>query len=686
MTALVGNLSLGAAVLSVAAVLLACLAAARLDGRVCLLWARRGMVAIAAMLTISCAALLAALVSSDMRFAYVANETSHSLPTAYKIAAFWSGQEGSLLLWGWLVALMGAAATLGRRRLGAPGEAATIGTLAAVCGFFVALLVLAANPFRLTPGVIPSDGRGLNPMLQNPAMVAHPPLLFLGYAGFTVPFAIMLGGLVGRRSCAAWAAEMRRWALTAWLFLGSGIVVGAWWAYVELGWGGYWAWDPVENASLLPWLTGTALLHSSTIVTQQRGMFKGWTAALTAATFVLCIVGTYLTRSGVIDSVHAFGRSAVGAYFLAFLGVLVTVSLGVLVARRDLLRPRTRIENMLGREGMFLVAIVLLAAMAVATLIGTVFPLISGLFLSHPLTVGKGFYNTLVVPMGVVTVAVMALAPLLIYGRAAAGALGRGLIVPLAIAALVLAAGLALGLHNPMAMACLAVAVVGVSAMALSLAREVRSQGAQAGFGPILGTLRLIDANHRRYGGQLAHLGVLILVLGVAGSSLFSVNKTFTMHPGDSVRVGRYSLRLDQVRQVPADNYAAVEASLTLAAPDGYATTLTPQRRFYANAEDAANEVAIRTTWREDLYVVLAGWQDQGRTTAIQVFINPLTSWIWIGAILTAAAAVFCLLPRLMPRVRTGDATTPTSARSRCARALRPVNADWPGGLEEAAS
>jgi cytochrome c-type biogenesis protein CcmF len=666
-TELIGNFSLCGAVLASAFALLACVAAGRIGEARWLGRARLGLLTGAICLTVTGAALTIALYTLDLRFAYVANHTERALPPEYRLAAFWSGQEGSLLLWGWMIAAFSTLAAFLRRRLAGVAESGTLGTLAAIVMFFAALLLFAANPFALVKGTVPFDGRGLNPQLQHWAMVLHPPTLFLGYAGFAVPFAIVVGALLARRTDNAWIAQTRRWVIAAWLFLGAGIALGAWWAYVELGWGGYWAWDPVENASLLPWLTGTALIHS-VIIHEHRGMLKAWSVSLAALTFILCIFGTYLTRSGVIQSVHAFGESLIGTFFLAFLALLVVGSAVLIIGRRSLLRPDHRMESVVGREGLFLFGNVLFLIMTATTLVGTIFPLISGPFMKEPISVGPSFYNRVVGPMALVMAALMAAGPVLVYGVAAAGTLRRGLALPGIITVVALAVAAVLGLRSVTSLACLAIAVVAITTMLVTFMRVVAAQVSSNGGSSVLATaLRLIDTNHRRYGGQLAHLGIVLIILGVAGSSLYAEKETVKLAPGDTTRVGRYLFRYDGIKEVRGNNFTAVQADVTLLEPVRSARVLSPQRRFYDKAEDASSEIAIRAGLREDLYVVLAGWEAGGAKTAIQVLVNPLTTWIWIGSIIVTAGGLFTLVPRLLPRPRlaTSRLTAPTMASTR---------------------
>jgi cytochrome c-type biogenesis protein CcmF len=671
----IGNLSLCAAILVAAGAVLASVASVRFRSPRLLRTARVLLALIAVILTATTAALIAALVNSDFRFDYVASYTERALPLGYKLAALWAGQEGSLLLWAWLLAILCMIAAVGWRRLVGTEHAVAVAAMALVCGFFGVLLLFAANPFQPV-GMVPPDGRGLNPMLQDPAMIAHPPLLFLGYAGFTIPFALTVGVLVagrgrprpplpggppGRMGDNHWLALIRRWLLASWLFLGAGIVLGAWWAYVELGWGGYWAWDPVENASLLPWLTSTALLHSI-MVQQHRGMFKRWNVSLLFLTFLLCIFGTYLTRSGVIDSVHAFGGSLLGAFFLVFLVLLGLGCLGLFAWRYRALAPEHELEGLISREGAFLLGNVLLMIMMATTLTGTIFPLLSAPFASDPITVKPPFYNRVVAPMGILLVGLMTLGPVLAFGRAAAGKIARSLVAPGAGAVLVTALVAFKWTTNSWALVCVGLTALGTLTVIVALGRSVSARRRSTGEGLFRAAIRLIDRDHRRYGGQLAHLGVMMVVIGVAGSSLFGFDQTYRLQPGETVDAGRYRVTLEGLDEVREVNFTAVQARVTLSGPDGEVAALQPQQRFYDTWKDEPNtEVAILSSWREDVYVSLAGWEDGGAVSAIQVRINPLVLWIWIGGIVMTLGALLSMLPPLLLRTARAPAAVPAS-------------------------
>jgi len=647
-TELVGNFSLSLALLMTALGGMLSVAAIRFGSDRLLRGARAMVVVYFAFLTVASIALITALLSNDFRLAYVTHYTERALPFGYKLAAFWAGQEGSLLLWAWLIAAMAVLFVAGHRKEQGKEAAVVNVTLLLVLGFFAALMLFAANPFKLSETVA-SDGHGLNPMLQDPGMVAHPPLLFLGYAGFTIPFAMMIGALVAGRRDNAWIGGTRRWALASWLFLSVGILLGAQWAYVELGWGGYWAWDPVENASLLPWLTGTALLHSI-MAQQHRGTLKLWNTILVALTFTLCIFGTYLTRSGVIQSVHSFGESLVGTFFLGFLGLIVLLSVIVIAARRSLLKPEHVMDGLLGREGMFLATNVLLLGMTFITLVGTLFPLISRVLSKQEVSVQPSFYNKVVAPLGMVLVGLMAAGPLLTYGKEAAAKLAKGLIVP-GIAAIVVVVGFWItGLREAWSLICAAVGTVVVFNVVIDLVKTLASRMRTSGENVIVAVVRLLDSNHRRYGGQIAHIGAMMIVAGVVGSSVFTNKQQFRLKPNETVEFAGRTLTVSELRETPYGNYTAVSTDVVVKNVNGTTITMSPQKRFYTKSEDQPNtEVAIAATWREDLYVTLVAWDDGGKSVTIQAIVNPLVSWIWIGGVVLTIGGLFGLLPRLLP-------------------------------------
>lgn len=651
MTGLIGNFALCGATLAGVGALIGSWLSWRLRERA---WLERARVALyvhfGCLLTAG-AALLWALVGRDFRYAYVFDHTDRSLGLLYRVSAFWSGQEGSILLWALILAVLTSIRAMQLRA--GPGEWVTLGVLAAIETFFAGLTLFGASPFgELAFGGagILADGVGLNPMLQHWAMAAHPPMLFLGYAGFALPMAIALGGLVG--SEADWLGSMRRWAVFSWVCLTIGIALGAWWAYVELGWGGYWAWDPVENASLLPWLSGAALMHA--IVGHKRfGGFRAWGAWLSLGTFALCVLGTSLTRSGFVQSVHAFAQSGIG---VAFVGLLALLSVGgaiVLISRRRLLAGDQRDAPLLSVEGMVVAGIWLLVTMAVVTLTGTIMPLVSGSVMSSPVSVGPAYYNRAVLPLALALGAVMAVAPVLGGARPR-----RRLGIGAAGAAMCVASFAALGFVHAEFLICAAIAGFAVSAIVFQAIEEWLevsrasswSRGAAATFG---------GANARRLGAWAAHTGLVLVILGVAGSSIFSDRHMVRLSPGEVASVGGYTLKLDGLESVPGEGYTAAEATITLTSASGRVLTLRPQQRFYDRFSESNTEVAVRSGLGADLYVALMGWAAGGTEASLQVLINPLTMWIWIGAGIMALGGAWAIVPGLARRPVRATSATP---------------------------
>ena len=640
-TGSLGNYCLALAVLASAGGVLAAFGSVRFGSASLLIWTRRAIHTSRALLTICSMALMVAFVDNNFTIEYVAKHSEEALPLGYKLAAFWAGRQGSLLLWTWLLAIVASMVARVPRQDHPAHQGAVLGILAGICAIFAATILFAANPFDAAK-IVHADGQGLNPMLQDPAMISHPPLLFMGYAGFAVSLALVLGALVVGRTDRRWIASARRWTVAAWVFLTVGIVLGAWWAYIELGWGGYWGWDPVENASLLPWLTGTALIHSL-IAWQRRGMLKVWTASLAAVTFILTVVGTYITRSGVVQSSHAYADSSPAAWFyLSMVAAGVVLSVALIVWRRKMLRPDHALERLISPTMAFLAAAILLVLMMLTTLTGTLFPVLARLFTDHEKTVGVEFFNTAVLPMALALAAVMGLGPMLRPTTTDAD-LKRSLTVPGAAA---FAAALFSAAAGGTSVWMLISAAVGAFVVfAVGEDFIVRTFGSAGGDGrlALVSAGRSLRANARRYGGQLAHVGMAIIVVAVAASSIYSSNKEFRLHPGQSAKVGPYVLNMESLEEVEGENYIALEAKLTLRSPGGESTTLRPQHRRYNKSTRNSTEVGIHSAILRDVYVRLTGWTDGGRIAIIEVIVNPLVGWLWIGTIVMTAGGLLCL-------------------------------------------
>ncbi len=603
--------------------------------------AERTSVALLAVSSLIMAALVYAFVTHDFSLDYVAHYSSRTLPMFYTVAAVWAGQAGSLLLWAWLLALFGAMVVWQNRHKNRELLPYVVGVIQVTACFFFGLMVYATSPFA--PAIQPmADGLGLNPMLQNVGMVMHPPTLYLGYVAFVVPFAFAIAALITKRLDAQWIRTTRRWTLFAWLFLTLGNLFGAKWAYVELGWGGYWAWDPVENASLMPWLTGTAFLHS-VMIQEKRDMLKIWNLVLIILTFALTIFGTFITRSGVISSVHSFGVSNIGPLFMGFLAVVLTVSLGLLWSRLPYLRSRNRLDALLSRESSFLFNNLFLVGMTFAIFWGTIFPLISEAVRGVKITVGPPFFNQVNVPIGLALLALTGICPLIAWRKASQRNLRRSFTIPLG-AALVSAAGLyGYGIHSVYALLSFSLAVFVMVTIAMEFIRGAAARARISGRSAFNALWDLIRRNKRRYGGYIVHIGVVMVFVGITGSSAFQREQAASLAPGDSLRVGRYALRYQGLEDRSNEHAQIVAARIEVSRDGQPLTTLFPERQKHRN-HDVVSEVAIRQTPREDLYVILANFNAE-QQAQLKALVIPLVSWIWIGGMVMILGTLVAMGP-----------------------------------------
>jgi cytochrome c-type biogenesis protein CcmF len=592
------------------------------------------------------AALLQALVRHDFSIAAVAEHTSRQLPLRYTITAFWSSQPGSLLLW--LTVLSGASTLVmwqnrRRNRELLPWVAAVLG---GVAGFFAAMAAVVSPPFERVVGAVPANGTGLDPALQNPYMAAHPPALYLGYVCMAVPFAFAMASLITGRSDARWLLSVRRWTLLAWTSLGVGMLLGAHWAYVEIGWGGYWAWDPVENAALMPWLTATAFLHS-VIVQEKKGMLKVWNIVLVTATFALSIFGTFLTRSGVVSSVHSFVQSAVGPYLLAFVAVVLAFSVTLLVRRLPLLRSEHRLESVVSREATFLFNNLLLLALAFAVLWGVVFPILSEAVRGVRSTVSTPYYDFFLVVFGLPLLLLTGIGPLVAWRRASARGLARTFRWPVvsALAGAALLALLGLGSSIP-GLVALSLCIFVTVTIGLEFARGAAARRALSGGGWAWALVELVARNRRRYGGYVVHLSVVLLVVGVTASSAYSSVTERRLSPGQSFTVAGYTLTYQGLQTTRGPNYTDTSARLIARRGDRSLGTLTPGRRSYQEGQ-SSNEVAIESDRRtgSDLYVILQAGSATSAAVTLKVLVNPMVNLIWLAGAVFLLGAVIALWP-----------------------------------------
>ena len=606
-----------------------------------------------------CGALLVAsislwkgLASHDFNIEYVAAYTSRNLPDGYIFSAFWAGQKGSLLFWAVVLSMFAAVAQLITPRRYASLMPYVAGVTSAVTAFFVCTMIFAANPFERLP-FTPADGRGLNPQLQNPGMMIHPPMLYLGYISITIPFAFAIAALLTRGLDTGWIHAIRKWTLVSWLFLSIGITLGMWWAYVELGWGGYWAWDPVENASLLPWLTMTAFLHS-VMIQEKRGMLKRWNIGLIIGTFLLSIFGTFITRSGVIASVHSFTQSNVGYFFLGFLVVAGILSYTLLHTRWPLLKADVQLESMLSREAAFLFNNLLLVGIAFSVLWGTLFPILSELVRGSKITVGPPFFNRVNVPLGLLLLGLTGIGPLIAWRKASAANLKRQFIAPVATGAITLAALLAAGVREFHALVALALAGFVAGTIVQEFYRGVRARVRMHGESVPLAFSRLVGRNRRRYGGYLVHVGVLIYFVAFAGMA-FKRETEATLRPGDSIELAspfghRYKLTHIGISQFEALNRVVSAATVSVEKDGKSLGLLTSEKRQHVDSFkrptfEPSTEVGIRSTLQEDLYITFAGAVGGTEEAVYRFTINPLVWWVWFGGFVLAFGGIITMWP-----------------------------------------
>jgi cytochrome c-type biogenesis protein CcmF len=619
---------------------------------------------IASFIAVSCAAfaLVWAAFTNDFSVDYVLHHASRSLPWYYKFSSLWSGQEGSLLLWAWLLAGYGFVLRLRQKTdITLTAYASTI--LSAIQIFFLILVVFVAQPFALVPGgVVPADGFGLNPLLQYAEMVLHPPMLYLGYVGFSVPFAFALGALMMRYPGEKWIHITRRWTMVTWLFLTCGIILGMHWAYAVLGWGGYWGWDPVENASLMPWLAGTAFLHS-VMMQEKRGMMKIWNVWLIFITFMLTILGTLLTRSGLVSSVHAFAQSSIGNWFVGFLVIVLAVCIFTFLYQRDHLRAENRFESLVSRESSFLFNNLVLLTACFVVLWGTLFPVLSEFVQGSKVTMGAPFYNRVAVPIGLFLIFLTGVGPLLAWRSTSLRAIRRNFVLP-CIAIIVTAVALMLaGVHpwadddatsSIYALVCFALGAGVITAIAAEFLRGAAVVRTQTGKNLLSSTILLTRRNTRRYGGYLIHFGVVVMFIGLAGAA-FNQSKEVEMSFGDSIQLNGYKIVCQSYSQDSTPNYDTDFALLDVFHNGKKITRLTPERRVYFPDTDhaqASTVVAIHSTLANDLYVVFEGRNPDTDKPIIKVFINPLVNWIWIGVAVVILGTLIALIPPLMPGTR----------------------------------
>ena len=605
--------------------------------------AQRALYAAFASAVVASIVLFSALLRHDFSFVYVADHTSSKLPWYFCLSAFWGGQEGSLLLWLLVLTGFAAAAVFLQRR--AQDLIAWVVPVLGICGvFFAFVLVAVTSPFATQ--VRPAEGFGLNPSLQNPYMIAHPPALYLGYVGLAIPFAFAMGALLSGRTDERWIIVTRRWTLIAWAFLGIGQLLGSHWAYEEIGWGGYFAWDPVENAALMPWLAATAFLHS-VMVQEKKGMLKVWNMLLVALAFNLSIFGTFLTRSGVLNSVHTFTEGPLGPWFLGFLCFSVIGSLALILWRLPLLRSKTKLESLISREATFLYNNLLLVALCLTILWGVAFPMLSELVRGTTVTVGQPYYNFFLRSFGLPLLLLMGIGPLIAWRRASLKSLGRTFVIP-AITAVV--AGIALliagaGSSTPGMIAYTFSAFV-LASIVLEFWRGTRARRTLSNVGWLRALGELVSRNRRRYGGYVVHAAIVLLAAGIAGSSAYGKETEGKLKPGQSLSAGGYTVTYRSLTREPKGNHVELRALVDVYRGGKQVGVMAPGKNEYFAEQQVSNEMAIRTDFlrAEDLNLILDQPNEDG-SIFLKMVVKPLVNLIWLSGLIFVLGSVITLWP-----------------------------------------
>jgi cytochrome c-type biogenesis protein CcmF len=639
--------------------------------------AERAMYAVFALALVSSVAIIAAFLNNEFQYLYVASGSNRELPLYYKVTAMWGGHAGSLVLWVLLLTFFSTVALFQNRHRNREFMPYVAATLHVVTAFFLFVILFTSNPFEVM-SFTPADGRGMNPQLQNYWMTIHPPTLYLGFTAFSIPFAFAVSALLSGRLDTRWITTTRKWTVTAWFFLTMGIIFGMIWAYETLGWGGYWFWDPVENASLLPWLTGTAFLHS-VMIQEKRGMLKLWNVNLILGTFILTIFATFLTRTGLIESVHSFARHVDLAYiFVGFMSFLVLVSALLVWWRREQLSTDSKLESMVSREAAFLGNNLLFLAAMFSVIWGTTFPLISEGFWGQKISVGPPFFNRVNVPIGLMLLALMGIGPIIAWRKASPRNLLRNFTWPVAVGlgtGVLLFAG---GMRHGYALATFVLAGFTMTTIVVEFLKGTRARASIEGEGYGAALLHLVERNRRRYGGYVVHAGLVLIFVGFAGAA-FDVEEQASLRPGESLEVHSpyghtYRLTYQDMSWYTATNMTKVIASVRVEREGRTVGLMTAEKRSYRQREEITSHVGIRRAWNEDLYLILAGIDNvegvvrgtnERPIATFRILVNPLVSWIWIGGAIMALGTLVAVwpggAPPKTPTPRQGATAAPRS-------------------------
>jgi cytochrome c-type biogenesis protein CcmF len=604
--------------------------------------AQHAAVGVFALLTAAVLLLVYAFLTFDFSVRYVANNTSLGTPFYYRITSLWGALEGSIVLWAWMLGLYTLIVVLRHRTSARELYPWVLTVMLSIMGFFLLVMTVAAPVFaRLAP--VPADGRGLNPLLEDSGMITHPVALYLGFTGFTVPFAFAMAALVTGRVGDFWITTTRRWTIVAWYFLSLGLLIGGWWSYHVLGWGGYWAWDPVENAAFMPWLTATALLHS-VMIQERRRMLRLWNVTLVVLTFSLTLFGTFLTRSGVIASVHAFSQGSIGIFFLSFLALVVLLALGLIAWRWDALGAQGELDSVVSRESAFLLNNVLLVAAAFTVFFGTVFPLLSEAARDVKVSVGAPFFNRVNIPLFLSLMFLMGVGPLIAWRRASVDNLKRNFLGPVLVGIGAAAVLRVLGIGSVLVLVSLGLTVFVAATIAVDLVRATQARRAM-GERALPALAGLLRRHNRRYGGFIVHLAVLVVAVGVTGSQTWSVHTETTLKRGEQTELGGYRIRFDGLRESQESNHGKVTGTFTVLNGRAAGTVLEPAKKFYPQQQSPIAYVDYRLGLIDDVYLVLGDFAGDGTSATVKFQVNRMVSWIWIGGLVLTLGTLLAVLP-----------------------------------------
>jgi len=580
------------------------------------------------LVSVSISSLAYALATNDFEIEYVASYTSQDMSLVYSVSALWAGNAGSLLFWGWLVSLFAAVLMVWKLKEGkalVPYASAVV-MLTEV--FLLILLLFVKNPFYTLTDA-PSQGIGLNPLFEHAGMLIHPPLLLAGYAALTIPFAFAIAALIMKQLDNEWIVAIRKWTLIAWLLLGMGVITGSWWAYMELDWGGYWSWDPVENASLMPWLMATAFLHSI-LIQRRSGILKTWNIVLIVLTFGLIIFSAFITRSGIISSLHTFTESSIGPYLLVFLGLICFFSLALLIYRRKQLKDEAEVKSLVSREGTFFLNNLLLVSATLVIFVGTVVNVISETVRGVTITVGESFFNQASIPIFLAIILLAGTCVIIGWRRLSIKQFGSSTLWPLIASLLVIIILVIVGIHQWYALIAILFCSFLIFATVFEWLRGIKARHRSRTENFLKTFIGLIRSNKSRYGAYIVHISIAFITIGIIGSSVYDVEKEAALLPGESMTINNYTLTYDGLDYHPTSSKMIFTASVSVYNQDSYIGTLTPQKYFHRSFNQSVSEIAIRSTLIEDLYLILVGWDEDG-TTHFKALVNPLVIWIWIG-------------------------------------------------------